>query len=120
MNFFEMHLHPAPFRKIARGEKTIELRLYDEKRSDLRPGDRIVFLNTEAPEEKVVTAVKALHIYEDFSALYAALPLTACGYSEEEAVLADPADMEVYYSKELQQEYGVVGIELVTLSRGVL
>ena len=120
MNFFEMHLNPKPFRQIARGEKTIELRLYDEKRSDLRPGDRIVFINTEAPEKTVVTAVKALHIYENFSALYAALPLPACGYSEEEAVLADPADMEVYYSKELQQEYGVVGIELVTLSRGIL
>ena len=117
MKVHEMHLNPVPFRQIARGEKTIELRLYDEKRRALHPGDRIVFENLAAPEEKVLTAVAALHIYENFASLYAGLPMEKCGYSEEEAANADPADMEAYYSVEKQLEYGVVGIELVILSR---
>jgi len=33
-----MHLKEAPFRQIWDGHKTIELRLYDEKRQLLQPG----------------------------------------------------------------------------------
>ena len=36
----EMRLDPAPFRMIKRGEKTIELRLYDEKRRKIAVGAR--------------------------------------------------------------------------------
>ena len=40
---FEMKLHEAPFELIKNRIKTIELRLYDEKRQMISVGDFIVF-----------------------------------------------------------------------------
>ena len=40
-----MHLHPEPLEKIRAGHKTIEFRLYDEKRQRIQIGDKIVFTN---------------------------------------------------------------------------
>lgn len=39
----QFKLNNFPFEKIANGTKTIELRLYDEKRQKLNVGDEIVF-----------------------------------------------------------------------------
>lgn len=41
-----MYLTPSPFKKIKEGHKTIELRLYDEKRKMISVGDTITFTNT--------------------------------------------------------------------------
>lgn len=105
----EMRLNPAPFRMIQSGEKTIELRLYDEKRRGLAVGDTITFTETDTGERLRVT-VTALHIFPSFDALYRALPLDQCGYTEAAMKTASPDDMLAYYSKEQQQRYGVVGI----------
>ena len=40
-----MQLHPEPFELIKNGNKTIELRLLDEKRKRIRKGDIILFKN---------------------------------------------------------------------------
>ena len=42
-----MNLTPAPLKMIREGRKTIELRLYDEKRKQISIGDIITFVNTE-------------------------------------------------------------------------
>ena len=105
----EMRLNPAPFSMIQSGEKTIELRLYDEKRRGLAVGDTITFTETDTGEKLSVT-VTALHVFPSFDELYRALPLTACGYTEADVKTASPDDMLVYYSKKEQQRYGVVGI----------
>ena len=106
-----MKLHKSPFEMIKSGEKTIELRLYDEKRRQIKVGDRIVFTNNVTGETLEMAVVK-LHIFDSFGELYRALPLLQCGYTSESIDKADPADMELYYSREEQQRYGVVGIEL--------
>ena len=41
-----MKLYESPFEKIKSGRKTIELRLYDEKRQKVEEGDTITFTNT--------------------------------------------------------------------------
>ena len=46
-----MKLRPNPFRMILCGEKTYELRLYDEKRQCIKIGDKIVFVNTKTDEQ---------------------------------------------------------------------
>lgn len=107
----EMKLHSAPFGMIKSGKKTIELRLYDEKRQKIKPGDQILFTNTATGETLEKTVVK-LHIFPDFAALYAALPLLQCGYTEEDIATAHPDDMNMYYSAEDQAKYGVVGIDI--------
>ena len=107
-----MKLHPEPFAKIKDGSKTIELRLYDEKRQRISIGDTIRFINTESAADAVVVRVRDLFIFDSFEELYKHLPLTECGYTEEDIYAASPDDMEVYYSKEKQSQYGVVGIQL--------
>lgn len=107
----EMRLAPAPFGMMLRGEKTIELRLYDGKRRRIRTGDRIRFVNTETGAALTARAA-ALHIFPSFEALYRGLPLKKCGYTEENAASASPADMEAYYSAEDIAKYGAVGIKL--------
>ena len=106
-----MRLDPAPFEKILHGQKTIELRLYDEKRRKIKPGDTIVFTNVSTGETLSASVVK-LHRFDCFEALYQSLPLLKCGYTEDTVSLAHPSDMEQYYSPEAQQTHGVVGIEI--------
>ena len=106
-----MNLHPSPFEMIKSGEKTIELRLFDEKRQQLKIGDKIVFTNTASGETLDTTVVK-LHRFDSFLALYNSLPLLRCGYTPETVSEAKPSDMEQYYSVQEQNKYGVVGIEL--------
>ena len=108
----KMKLTPSPFAMIKSGQKTIELRLYDEKRRAVGVGDTIIFANTESGEVLSAT-VKALHVFADFKELYSSLPLLSCGYTEENVGKADSSDMELYYTAEEQKKYGVVGIELV-------
>ncbi len=107
-----MRLAPAPFSMIERGEKTIELRLYDEKRRRLLPGDCIRFADSSDPARTLTATVRALHRFASFAELYESLPLLECGYTQETLAAASPRDMEKYYSPGEERAWGVVGIEL--------
>ncbi len=106
-----MKLNPSPYAMIRSGQKTIELRLFDEKRQQIKTGDKIVFTNNANGETLNTTVVK-LHRSDSFKELYKSLPLLKCGYTTEDVDNAHPSDMEQYYSVEEQNKYGVVGIEL--------
>lgn len=112
----EMSLRPGPFGMIADGRKRYELRLHDEKRRAISVGDTITFTCT-ADERTVHTRVTSLHPFATFAELYAALPLTECGYTAETVASADPRDMEAYYPPEKQAQYGVlaIGVERIRL-----
>lgn len=105
----EMSLRPGPFAKIADGSKRWELRLHDEKRRQIAVGDTITFTCT-ADERTVEVRVTELRPFASFAELYAALPLTECGYTADNAASADPRDMEKYYPPEKQAQYGVLAI----------
>ena len=107
-----MNLAPSPFEMIASGKKTIELRLNDEKRRKIQIGDFIQFTNVKSPNESILCEVIQLHPFENFASLYEALPLLSCGYTASTIRHAHPDDMRMYYSKEEEDTYGVVGIEL--------
>ncbi len=107
-----LNLNPTPFSLIASGKKTIELRLWDERRQSISVGDTLIFQHTEDPSLTLACEVKGLHIFSSFDELYASLPLEKCGYLPEEIENASPKDMEIYYSPEKQSKYGVVGIEI--------
>ncbi|MBQ8324204.1 MAG: DUF4147 domain-containing protein [Clostridia bacterium] len=102
-----MNLHPAPFEKVARGEKDIELRLQDEKRKRIRVGDVIVFRKTGSPLAYLFCEVKALHPYPTFEELFAHVDPMRCGYAPGEKLT-----MEGYYPKENELRYGALGIEI--------
>lgn len=105
----KMNLNDGPFHRIKNGTKTIELRLNDEKRQLLKENDLIEFTNRETSESIVVEVVK-LHQYSNFDELYQYFDKISLGYDEED--VASPKDMEQYYSKEEQDKYGVLGIEV--------
>ncbi len=107
-----MNLDPDPYEMVENGKKTIELRLYDEKRRRIRPGDEIVFANSVTGEALRVRVLK-MHCFNSFEELYQTLPLLQSGYTEEDIAQARPSDMEQYYSLDDQAKYGVVGIELL-------
>lgn len=107
-----MNLQPSPFAKIKSGIKTIELRLYDEKRQAISIGDTITFINTENNDDTLTVYVKELYIFKSFEELYRKLPLLECGYTGDTVANASPDDMNKYYSKEMQEKYGVVGIKI--------
>ena len=107
-----MNLNDAPFRMIKSGEKTIELRLYDEKRRTVKIGDMIEFVLMGNSSERLNAQVTDLHVFKSFEELYHELPLLKCGYTAQNIGTASPADMDIFYTKGEQQKYGVVGIEL--------
>lgn len=65
----EMRLHNEPFVLIKNGTKTIELRLNDEKRRQIKVGDTITFTN-RSNNEQISTVVINLHKYDSFEELY--------------------------------------------------
>ena len=110
-----MNLTPAPMQEIRTGNKAIELRLNDEKRKQISVGDTIKFINTEDSNDTLRVKVVDLFLFSSFAELYDNLPLLNCGYNEDNINTASPDDMEMYYSREKQNKYGVVGIEISLL-----
>ena len=111
----KMNLYPEPFEMIRSGQKTIELRLNDEKWHMIKVGDRIEFTQTETGE-KMIAEVTALHEFESFAELYRELPLLKCGYTKADIAAAKPEDMDLYYTPEQQNKYGVLGIEIKVIN----
>lgn len=105
----EMKLNNGPYVNIKNGTKTIELRLNDDKRQLLKIKDLIEFTNRETLEQMLVE-IQNLYHYPSFDELYKHFDKVSMGYKEND--VADPKDMEKYYSKEEQEKYGVLGIEI--------
>lgn len=111
MKTHKMRLKVEPFHKIKKGLKTIELRLYDEKRREIHVDDEIIFENLET-KETIHTKVLALYVFDTFKELYEHLSLKECGYKDEEVENASYTHMEKYYPLEKQKQYKVVGIKI--------
>lgn len=105
----KMNLNAEPFNSIKNGYKTIEMRLYDEKRRLINTGDFIEFTNKITNENISVKVIK-LHLFNNFEELYKKFDKISLGYKEND--IANSNDMNVYYSNEEQEKYGVVGIEI--------
>lgn len=59
----KMKLNESPFERVKNRTKTIEFRLYDEKRSQIEIGDKIEF--TKLPESQEIILVEALELYKE-------------------------------------------------------
>ena len=102
-----MKLWNDSFEAIKNKTKTIEMRLNDEKRSNIKIGDIIEFTNTMTLE-KLKVKVDNIYKYANFEELYKHHDKISIGYKEEE--IANPNDMLMYYKKEDVEKYGVLGI----------
>ena len=109
----EMSLRESPFRAVASGKKTVEMRLFDPKRQLIREGDEIRF-TLVGSAESVTAEVIGLHYFPSFIELYDAflsrVGAEGLGYAEGEA--PHPEDMLDYYSEDSITRYGVIGIEI--------
>ena len=112
MTTHQMNLQSKYFDFIKNGTKRIELRLYDEKRQQLKLGDSIEFSKSE--NEKFKVRVIGLLRYETFSDLFNDFNIS---------VLADQSMtkqellnvLQEFYTPEKQAQYGVLGIRLELL-----
>jgi ASC-1-like (ASCH) protein len=107
-----MGLRPEPFEKIKEGTKTIELRLWDEKRRKINVGDIIEFTDTEDASSKIKVTVKSLNKAGSFSELLDRFPIESFGGENKEQLLDRLRD---YYSEQEEKELGVVGIEIALI-----
>jgi ASC-1-like (ASCH) protein len=106
----KLNLNPDPFNSIKSGQKTIEMRLFDERRQLICAGDHIIFINTVQPNLLLEVLVINLYRYPSFYELYKHHDKASIGYLNGE--VSDPKDMEEYYTPENIKKYGVVGIEV--------
>lgn len=107
-----MKLKNEPFMSIKNGLKTIEMRLFDEKRQQIKVDDTIEFTNIVSLE-KLKVKVIALHKFKNFEELYSHFNKTQLGYKQTEN--ANPNDMNQYYTNDDIEKYGVLGIEIKTI-----
>lgn len=109
---YQMNLWNDSFQLIKSGIKTIEMRLNDEKRKNIKIGDVIEFHNTMTKE---IIKTKVINIYQycSFEELYQHHNQISLGYKEDE--IASPKDMEKYYQPSKIKQLGVIGIEIKVL-----
>lgn len=113
----QMKLYDDPFRRIVSGEKTIELRLNDEKRRLVKEGDNIMFTNIDTGEQ-IITKCKALYRTDSFVQLFYVLTdKEKMGFKHRETPEEMANQMREYYSTEKEQKYGVLAIEIECLEQ---
>lgn len=107
----EMRLQPRYYDDIQNGTKRIELRLYDEKRSQIQLGDKIRFFKEPELTEKMEVDVIGLLRYQSFTELLKDFDISIFADSsmtKEELLKV----LEGFYPVEKQKEYGVLGIRI--------
>ena len=103
----KMKLKEKPFENIKNGSKTVEFRLYDEKRKLINIGDQIEFSKLPELEEKILVDVLDLYRDESFEKLFRKL------IKDEEEIQRKTKAMREFYSSEEEEKYGVVGIKIL-------
>ena len=104
----KMKLQEDPFERIKNGTKTVEFRLYDEKRQTIQIGDEIEFSKLPELQEKLL--VKVIDLYEEES--FAKLFKKVFAGGDENEVRKKAEAMYKFYTPETEKEYGVVGIKI--------
>lgn len=102
----KMKLNESPFERIKNGTKTIEFRLYDEKRQQIKIGDKIEFTKLPDLQEKLLVDVVDLYREYTFEKLFRKL------YSDEEEIIRKTKAMYEIYLPEKEKQYGVLGIKI--------
>lgn len=106
-----MKLNPKYFEYMKNGTKRVEIRLNDEKRKDLKIGDEIIFQKEPELKEELYTQIVSLNIKRNFKELIEELDVSEYSdKSESEGKFLN--DLYKFYTKEQEEKYGVVGIQI--------
>ena len=101
-----MKLNKNPFERMKNGTKTVEFRLFDEKRQKIKVGDKIEFSKLPDLQEKLLVDVVELYREDTFEDLFRKL------YPNEEEIKRKTIAMYEIYPKEKEQQYGILGIRI--------
>ena len=110
----EMKLQPKYYDYILNGTKRIEIRLFDEKRQQIRIGDTIKFFKEPELKESFDVKVVGLLRYNSFEDMFKDFDISVLSdksMTKEELINV----LEQFYTKEKQKEYGVLGIRIELL-----
>ncbi|MBO0992895.1 ASCH domain-containing protein [Bacillus sp. SD088] len=107
----KMGLYETPFNSMKSGRKTVEVRLYDDKRRKLNIGDTIKFTKLPDSHETLGVEVVKLRQYPTFKEMYESIAA-----SDFDAVGDTVAKMvnQTYkiYTPEKEKEWGTVAITI--------
>ncbi len=106
-----MKLNSKYFEYMKNGTKRIEIRLNDEKRKNIKIGDEIIFQKEPELKEEIGTQIVNLIVKRNFNELIENLDVSE--YSDEsESKEKFLKDLYSFYTKEQEEKYGVVGIQI--------
>lgn len=104
MKTHKMTLKQPYFDLICAGRKTIELRMYDEKRKEIKIGDKIEFTNQD---KKCTADVKGFVRAQTFADLFEYIDVKDAGFDNADKAIEI---MQEFYDLDYQKKIGVVGI----------
>jgi len=104
-----MKLQSSPFNRIKEGKKNIEVRLYDEKRREIKIGDVIEFKLEPEQVETVKVEVVGLLNYKTFANLASDFPASAFGHTDTNDLIKS---IFSFYTREQEEKYTVLGIKI--------
>lgn len=108
---YEMKLQPKYYNFILNGTKRIEIRLFDEKRRQIKIGDTIKFLKEPNSNESFNAKIIGLLRYNTFEDMFRDFDISVLSdksMTKEELI----STLEQFYTKEKQKQYGVLGIRI--------
>ena len=106
-----MTLFEESFNKIKNKQKSIEVRLNDDKRQNIRVGDLITFYKLTEKTERITVKVLEIYTFENFEKLYSEFnfSLFGCqGYEMKRMI----DETYAIYTKEQEKRYGALGIKI--------
>ena len=109
-----MKLQSKYYDFILNGTKRIEIRLFDEKRQQIKLGDIIRFSKESSLSDSFEVRVVGLLRYSSFEDMLNDFDISVLAdksISREELIDV----LEQFYSKDKQKEYGVLGIRIELL-----
>ena len=105
----KMSIKEKYYNMLKSGIKTIELRLYDDKRRKINIGDTIEFSNNSNADDKFMARVINLHRADTFVELCKVINCHNAGFATTTELTEV---LEEFYPLDRQREFGVVGIEI--------
>ncbi|MBQ8844452.1 MAG: ASCH domain-containing protein [Clostridia bacterium] len=107
----EMRLEEVYYNLIKERTKIFEIRLNDEKRQELKVGDKILLKKRPDCKETMIVEVEDLIYFKSFEDMLKNISLKEIGLSN----LTEKETVDLYhsfYSVEDEQKYGVVAIKI--------
>ncbi len=104
-----MSLRSPYFEDMASGRKYVELRLNDEKRKKIQPGDHIIFTHADDKDKHLTVTVVKRTPAPSFAELLTMIPSGSAGSIPDNQLLDT---LRTIYSAEQERQHGVVGIHI--------